>query len=201
MSAETYPWLVWPSSSGIALSPHASLKLGAVLACVRLLAESASTLPLRVYQGEGPERVPVDGPLSQLLARPSPGMTLPSLIGMAVAWMALAGNSYLAKYRDPTGIVQLGVIPADRVAVELIGGEPFYTIHLDVGPSVHGTFDIVDLRMPVSLDGILGASPIHLALELGLSAVVQETAGSLFNNQAIPAACWPSTRPGPTART
>jgi HK97 family phage portal protein len=187
MTAETYPWLVWPSSSGIALSPQASLKLAAVQACVRLLAESASTLPLRVYRGEGPDRVPSPGPLAQLLQRPSPGMTLPSLIGMAVTWMVLAGNSYLAKFRDPSGIVQLGVIPADRVAVELIGGEPFYTIHLDTGPSVHGTFDIVHLRMPVSLDGILGASPIHLAREsLGLSAVVAETAGALFNNQAVP---------------
>jgi HK97 family phage portal protein len=187
MDAETYPWLVWPFSSGIALSPHASLKLAAVQACVRLLAESASTLPLRVYQGEGPARVPVDGPLAQLLKRPSPGTTLPSLLGMTVAWMALAGNCYWAKYRDPSGIVQLGAIPADRVAVELVGGEPFYTIHLDTGPSVHGTFDIVHMRMPVSLDGILGASPIHLAREsLGLAAVVQETAGSLFTNQAVP---------------
>jgi HK97 family phage portal protein len=187
MTAETYPWLVWPSSSGIALSPQASLKLAAVQACVRLLAESASTLPLRVYQGEGPERVPSPSPLAQLLQRPSPGMTLPSLLGMTVAWMALSGNSYWAKYRDPTGIVQLGAIPADRVAVELVGGEPFFSISLDTGPSVHGTFDIVHIRMPVSLDGILGASPIHLAREsLGLSAVVQETAGALFNNGAIP---------------
>jgi HK97 family phage portal protein len=187
LSAETYPWLIWPSSSGIALSPQASLKLAAVLSCVRLLAESVSTLPLRVYRGEGPDRVPSPGPLQQLLLRPSPGMTLPALIGMAVSWMAISGNSYLAKFRDPTGIVQLGVIPADRVAVELIGGEPFYSVHLDIGPSVHGTFDIVHLRMPVSLDGILGASPIHLAREsLGLAAVVHETAASMFNNHAIP---------------
>jgi len=161
--------------------------VAAVSACVRLLAESASTLPLRVFRGEGPERVPSNGPLGELLKRPSPGTTLPSLIGMTVAWMALAGNCYWAKYRDTSGIVQLGAIPADRVAVELVGGEPFFTLHLDTGPSIHGTFDIVHMRMPVSLDGILGISPIYHAREqLGLAAMVEQTAVSLFSNQAIP---------------
>lgn len=187
MTSEQYPWLVWPSSSGIAFSPLSSLKLAAVTACVRLLAESASTLPLKVYRGEGPDRVPSDSPLAGLLRSPSPGTTLPSLIGMTVAWMALAGNCYWAKLRSPDGIVQLAAIPADRVAVELVGGEPFYTLHLDTGPSIHGTFDIVHMRMPVSLDGILGVSPIgHAREQLGLAATVEQTAVSLFSNQAIP---------------
>ena len=76
--------------------------------------------------------------------------------------MASSGNCYLAKYRDPRGIVQLGAIPADRVAVELVGGEPSTPCTSTPARAIHGTFDIVHMRMPVCLDGILGVSPIHL---------------------------------------
>ncbi|HWF31127.1 MAG TPA: phage portal protein [Solirubrobacteraceae bacterium] len=180
------------------MSPLASLKLPAVLACVRLLAESVSTLPLGVFQGTGPARTPVEGGLTQLLERPSPGTTLPNLLGMTVAHMALSGNCFWGKLRNGEGqIEQLAAIPPDRVAVEVVGGEPFYTLHLDTGSSVHGTFDILHMRMPLSLDGVLGVSPVFHAREtLGLAAVVEQTASSLFSNSAVPRGVLAVATPG-----
>jgi HK97 family phage portal protein len=187
LTEEQYPWLAQLTSTGFSLSPLAALRLPAVLACVRLLAESASTLPLRVYQGTGPNRVPVTGGLSQLLERPSPGTTTPNFVASLVAHMAMQGEVFVGKFRNAEGqIEQLAMLPPDRVSVELVGGFPIYTLSLEGGTTEHSTYDILHLKM-ISLDGIRGISPLHHAREaLGLAAATQETASSLFSNGAIP---------------
>lgn len=182
-------WMVPPTASGVAVTPDSALRIVDVLACVRLLAESASVCPLIPYVRRGESRQRSAGPLRELLARPAPATSQANLIASTVGALALRGNAYWGKFRDPTGrIAQLAAIPPDRVSVELAGpgAEPVYTLLSDQGVSQHGPEDILHFR-GVSFDGVYGVSPIQMAREsLGLAAAMTETSAALFGNQAVP---------------
>lgn len=181
------PWMAPPTAAGIAVSPEAALRLPTVLACIRLLAETASTLPLKSYRRSPDGREPFEGRIARLLERPSPGNTQANLITQVVASLAARGNAFIGKFRGESGEVeQLALIPASHVAVELVGGAPVYTVSGAHGVTSHDAADIVHLKL-LSTDGITGLSPLGQAREaLGLAAATDETASSLFRNQANP---------------
>lgn len=137
------PWLAQPTAAGIAVTPEGALRLVDVLACVRLLAESASILPLKAYRRTEDGREPYTGRLADLLERPSPATCQANLIAQTVASMAMRGNAYWGLFRNGEGVVeQLAILPPDRVAVELVGGSPMYTVSGAHGVTSHGA----DLR-------------------------------------------------------
>lgn len=175
--------------AGVAVTPETALRIVDVLACVRLLAESASTLPLKPYRRKANgERVLYTGKLAQLLERPAPATTQANLIAQLVGALALRGNAFLGKFRDGDGeIVQLGLLPPDRVQVELVRGEPVYTLTHDTGEQTrHGTEDVLHFK-GLSMDGIVGLSPIAQAREaLGLAGALAEYGSALFGNAATP---------------
>lgn len=174
--------------AGVTVTPATALQLVDVLACVRLLAETASTLPLIAYRRRGEARERADGPLASLLSRPSPGNTQANLVAQLVGSLALRGNAFLGKYRNGEGeIEQLGMLPPDRIEVELRGGLPFYTLTSDKGRrTVHGPTDILHFK-GLSVDGLVGLSPIGQAREaLGLSRALAEQASAMVANDATP---------------
>ena len=60
--------------------------------CVRMIAEAASSVPLLVNDGE---KELAAQPLKQLLARPNPAQTGRELVENIVAFLLVAGNSYV----------------------------------------------------------------------------------------------------------
>ncbi|MGI8595748.1 MAG: phage portal protein, partial [Thermoleophilaceae bacterium] len=181
------PWMAPPTAAGIAVTPEGALRLVDVLACVRLLAESASILPLKAYRRTEDGREPYTGRLADLLERPSPATCQANLIAQTVASMAMRGNAYWGLFRNGEGVVeQLAILPPDRVAVELMAGEPLYSISGAHGVTTHGADQVLHFK-GVSIDGITGLSPLGQAREaLGLAAAVEETTSALFANQAAP---------------
>ena len=178
------------TAAGPVVGERTALQIVDVLACVRLLAETASTLPLIAYRrsGEGRERLP-GGRLVDLLHMPAPAVTQANLIGQLVASLAMRGNAFLGKFSGEDGsIQQLGVIPPERVTVEVRGGLPLYTLsHQNGRQTTHGQSDILHVRMPLSLDGVLGLSPIALAREaLGLARALGQHASALVGNESTP---------------
>lgn len=160
-----------------------------MLACVRLLAESASVCPLIPYRRVGETRQRSTGALKALLDRPAPATSQANLVSSTVAALAMRGNAYWGKFRGPDGsIAQLAAIPPDRVSVKLAGpgAEPIYTLLSDQGVSEHTSADILHFK-GMSVDGVYGVSPITLAREsLGLAAAMIETSSALFGNSAVP---------------
>jgi HK97 family phage portal protein len=175
--------------AGVPINAEAALRIVDVLACVRLLAETASTLPLISYRrlaDGGRERY--DGALHDLLDRPSPATTQANLIAQTVGCLALRGNAFWGKYRADGGeIEQIAVLPNDRVTVQIRGGLPFYTLtHLDGRQTTHGQSDVLHFR-GLSMDGVVGLSPIAQCREaLGLAASLRDHASALFANGAAP---------------
>jgi HK97 family phage portal protein len=175
-----------PTIAGERVNPRNALQLADVLACVRAISEAAATLPLIAYRRlpNGRERLP-GGRLVSLLERPAPSVTQSAFVGQVVASLALRGNAYVALYKGEEGSVeQLGVIAPDRVQVEIKAGLPLYTLtHEDGRLTTHGVDDVLHVRMPLSLDGVLSASPIALAREaLGLNKALTEESSALVAN-------------------
>lgn len=147
---------------GERLSVERALGLADVFACVRVLAESAASLPLHTYRrtDAGRERVST-GRLAELLERPAPGVTTSSFIGTVMAHLLLHGNCYVGKYRDEAGrIAQLGPLDPRQIRVELVRGVPVYELHRDGRTTRHGPDDVLHVRAALSTDGTLGLSPI-----------------------------------------
>lgn len=84
---------------------------------------------------------------------------------------------------------QLGLLPPDRVRVELRRGAPVYTV-ADAGSgrlSEHGVDDIIHVRA-LGSDGLVGLSPVRqCAVALGLSRNLTHHASAFFRNSARPA--------------
>jgi len=179
-----------PTASGMSVTPHTALRIVDVLACVRLLSESAACCPLVSYVRRGEARQRSTTALHDLLDRPAPAMTQAALVGATVGALALRGNAFLGKFRDYSGrVAQLAPLSNDLVSVSLAGpgGEPRYTLVSGAGVSEHGSEDILHIRGALSVDGIHGVSPVGLAREaLGLASALTATSAALFDNQAVP---------------
>lgn len=159
--------LLLGAREGERVSVDRALGLADVFACVRVLAESAASLPLHVYRrtDDGRERV-TGGGLRSLIERPAPAVTTASLVGALVGHLTLHGNAFVGKYRDPGGVIeQLGLLDPARVQVKIEAGAPVYELATDKGMRRHGPADVLHVRAPLSVDGIIGLAPIRVVRE------------------------------------
>jgi HK97 family phage portal protein len=189
LSRESVP-NVWLSGTTIASAPvsaDAALRLTDVYACVALLARSASLTPLHAFRRTPAGRVRVQGPATELLWQPAPATSQANFIAQCVGSLALRGEFFCGKFKRGGELVQLGLLPIDRITVEIKNGEPRYTITHDTGrQTVHGTDDVLHVKT-WTVDGVRGASPIAYCREsLGLATALRDTASALFTNQSTP---------------
>ncbi len=157
-------------------------------ACVRLLADSISSLPLHVYRktAAGRVRAGSDQRAVQLLNRPSPGSTGVDLISQVVTHLNVFGECFVAKYRSDQTIVQLGLIHPESVQVELRGQRVVYTLSTARGITEHGPDDILHIK-GMSLDGLRGLSPVaQCRTALGLSSSLQASAKAFTEHGSRP---------------
>lgn len=186
------------TATGLRVSPDRAMQLPVVLACVRVLSESFSILPLRVYrvQGNSRKRLRKHWLLDLLGRRPNPYQTPFEWREMMQGHLALRGNAYNEIQTDRRGnITALMPMHPDRVKIEFLsGGTEFdyryrYTDRVGV-EHVLTRGEVWHLR-GLSSDGISGLSPIALAREsaaLGLAA--QEYGARFFQNDAKPGGGW-----------
>jgi HK97 family phage portal protein len=157
-----YTDLATVSRSGANVTPDSAMQVSAVMACVRVLAESMASLPLIVYrrlEPRGKERA-TEHPLYTIL--------------------------HDAPNRSTAELLPLH---PDRVKVErLPNGKLLYTV---TNP-VTGQSRILDRSAVfhvrgLSSDGLWGLSPIALAREsIGLALATEAHGSRLFSNKAIP---------------
>lgn len=98
-----------PTLSGVAVTDQTALRVTAVLSCVKVLAESISTLPLMVFerQANGDKRAATEHPLSSILhALCNEEATAQSVRETLCAHVLLRGNAYARVVRDGGGDVR-----------------------------------------------------------------------------------------------
>ncbi len=178
------------ATSGEVVTVERSLGLDSVYAAIRLIAESGGALPLKTYEratGGGRLEVP-DDPVYELLHdEPNPEMTAVDLWSLVLTHAVSWGNGYLGKRRAGGPVPELWPLLPDRMQVRREGGRKVYTYRREDGRLEEmGAQDVIHVH-GVSLDGLVGLSPIGLAREvLGAIIAGQRFSGRFFANAAVP---------------
>lgn len=160
----------WPVEflrGGSAVSPDSAMQIGAVLACVRVVAESVMMLPLevRAREGRGTRRateLPIYGLLHDL---PNPEMTSADLRMTLQGHLTTWGNGYAQKVPDRAGRwMELWPLAPNRMTVKRAPDESLVYEYREASGELR-TFpqrEIMHVR-GLSFDGLMGYSPVALA--------------------------------------
>jgi HK97 family phage portal protein len=186
------------TGAGVDVSEESALTFSAVYGCVRILAESAASLPLKVYRragARGKATARQHWAWSLLHDEPNPEMT-------AVVWRELGmvhvltwGNAYSRiEWAGDGSARAVWPIHPSRVTVKRsAGGSVFYEVRPDPAtdppgghPAILEPADV--LHVPaLGWNGLVGLSPVRLAREaVGLGQAAEAFGSGFFGNGARP---------------
>jgi HK97 family phage portal protein len=173
--------------AGKPVNTHTALQVATVWACIRLISETISTLPLITYQrnGSGGRDVARDHWLYALLHdAPNANMTAVEFWEAVVAHLCLWGNSYWLKTYIGKRVVSLELLRPDRMEVKL--DKDGFLIYAYSDPR-HGykeyTEDEIAHLKGFGVNGLIGLSPIAYARNSLASAMAaDEASGRVFAN-------------------
>lgn len=177
--------MTWSPSGAGAGGISSAMRLSAVWACIRLVTDAISTLPLDTYQRDSGSRLPYR-PRPRYLDFGAPHLTRVQYLTEVVMSLLTDGNAFVATPRDRFGVVQsLAVLDPSRVSVVRESGRVVFRVagsefsDLDV-------MHIAGLRLPGALRGL---SPIGAARDIVDAAAAAQAAGkSHFDNASVPPA-------------
>jgi HK97 family phage portal protein len=172
-----------PTASGEPVTIESALRLSTVWGCVRLLADSVSTLPLHVYRGD--DRDPI--PTPPLLARPSADFPeLADWLWAVMASLLLRGNAWgVITGRSGSTLLpsQVDLVHPDRVAITTEEGRRV----IRIGGQKYDREDLFHVKAypwPGQLEGL---SPIAYAREaIGLGLGSERYGAKFFNSADLP---------------
>lgn len=185
--------------AGLDVSETLAANCGALMACVRLMAGTVATLPLRLYErtgtrGKQPAR---DHPLYRLLHdAPNPRMTAVEFRELAQHHLELRGNFFAQKVTNRRGVTEeLWPLHPDRIRMlveeeQTAGREGRvaavrYLYRRTNGQEVALDEDAVLHIRGLGSDGILGYSPVTLHREsIGLTMAAEAYGAAHFGNGA-----------------
>jgi HK97 family phage portal protein len=187
-----------PTAAGEAVTTDTAMRLSTVWACVKLLADSVSTLPLHAYRGD--DRDPI--PTPPLLQRPSADFDeLSDWLWAVMASLLLRGNAWGVPTRAGAVLqaVQVDLVHPDRVAVSLEDGR--WVIR--IGGVEFDRSELWHVKAYTWPGTILGLSPIEYAREAsGSGSASRSSARASSATRPSPRGCSPvpkaSTKRSPT---
>lgn len=184
--------IVFRAQGGVRVDEFNAMTLGAVFACVRVIAETIAGLPWQEFKQAGSNRVrmendPVDWLLDTQANPETPAFQFrETLVAHALTW----GNGYAEIERDGAGRpLWLWQITPDRVSVERDdNGRIVYCVNNGHGsePTYLPAADVYHLR-GLGFDGLVGYSVIAFAARsIGVGIGVDQASGSFFENDSTP---------------
>ena len=174
----------WGLVDGEPVDTDAALRLPAVWASVRLLADSVSTLPLEML-ARGGDR---PGPVPAWLDEPAAGMPLGEWLYAVMTSLLLRGNAYgLITARSGPGLLpaQVDLAHPDTVSVfvDPDTGRPTYR----VGGQEFSREQVWHVRAFTLPGVLLGMSPVDYARQaIGLGLGAERFGASFFGSGAVP---------------
>ena len=169
--------------SGTAVTAEKALKLSAVWACVRLRAETISTLPLHLRDGDG--NIASDHPLYAILHDcPNADMSAVEFWQAMTVSQDLWGNAYARIFRNSVGnVIALEPMDSESMTVaRLEDGALQYRYCKGGKTTKYAETEILHFK-GFSLDGLVGLSPIRYAADtLGGQMDANSSAAREFKN-------------------
>lgn len=178
------------TSSGKHVTVDSALQLSTVWACTRLLSETISTLPLKVYQNneDGSRTAAKAHPLYKLLCqRPNAEYTPSRFMLMIIASICLWGNAYVEKIYIGTRLVSLDILLPQTVVIKrLDNGALEYAVLKNGKERKISESDMMHIR-GFGIDGITGLSPVAQGREtVGSATAADQSAGKFFKKGMQP---------------
>lgn len=175
------------SKSSVLVTETSAMRMSAVFACVRILSETVASLPLMVYTRNSTGKYRAwNHPLYKILHdKPNSEMTAYSFFQMLVSHMCLWGNAYALIDYDRSGtITELWPLLPNKMQIRRSSSgtlDYLYTLP-DGTVKTFVYWQIIHLKM-LSLDGVVGLSPISYAREaIGLGLAAEEFGSRFFSN-------------------
>lgn len=178
------------ATSGVTVSATTALRVPAVSAGVKAIAEAVAILPLHAYrrQADGSRERIADAPSTLLNGDANPWTRGPQLRELLTSDAIAYGNGFAVIVRDGEGAPrELHRVHPQSVSVDVdpVSGEPRYRI----GSRTLNFMDVLHLRAPcpTSTDAVTGKSPLLEAKDaIGLLITLQGHASRLFANGGRP---------------
>lgn len=180
------------SGAGKSVTPTSAMRLSAVYACVRVIAETIASLPLNVYEitPDG-SRKATEHPLYRLLHdEPNGEMTSFVWRETMLTHLLLWGNSYTQVIRSGrNGILALYPLLPDKMDVDRDSAGNLTYEYTAAGGQTYSLTPVYDvLHIPgLGFDGVVGYSPIAFEKNaVGLGLATEEYGSKFFSNGATP---------------
>lgn len=179
-----------PTNSGVTVSADTAMRVSAVFACTRVLAEDVAKLPLLIYRrkDKGRERATNHNLYDLLHNQPNEFQTSSEWREMMQGHAALRGNAYSYISRAGGRVLELLPIHPDRCAPKL--DKEFqltYELTFETGERRIVPKDEIFHLKGLSSNGYEGISVVGMAREsIGLAAATEKFGGQLFKNGAKP---------------
>lgn len=175
------------SAAGKSVTVNSALQLSTTWACVRLVSETVSTLPLKIYERlpDGSRQVANNHPLYALLCRsPNIEQTPSRFMLQIVASICLWGNAYVEKIYIGSRLVSLQPIKPQTVKPQRNKGNgALEYVVMEAGKTrTISEKNIMHLR-GFGLDGIVGLSTLTVGKEtFGAAQAADEASSKVFAN-------------------
>lgn len=168
--------------------PDAALQISAVFACVEILAQTISTLPLYVYRDKRGVRVPDKMSRLWLLLHESPNrwMTPSEFLSAMVVNRMLRGNAYALIERDSAGEpIALVPLSPDQMEVSVVEGGEVYVYYQDGDITALAPENVIHWKGLGN--GFLGLSKLDFMRATTNEAIrAQDNANSLYGKGSKP---------------
>lgn len=176
-------WLSGGNWSGQAVNARTTLQLSAAWACIRLIAETLSTLPMGLYrkQADGSKVVASNHQLYQLLhLQPNGYMSAVDFWQAILASLLLWGNAYIEKRVSGSVVTSLDFLHPERITRRLLKSGAVEWRYTD--PATGKQREIPEAAMwhipAFTLDGQVGISPIAMGANVLGSAIAADKASA-----------------------
>lgn len=175
------------TGSGVAVTAETAMNVSAVYAAVRILSETIASLPLKIYESKNGTRDIANHPLNHLLgASPNGEQTAMELREFQMTCLGLRGNAYSQVIRNNAGtVVEINPLNAAFMRVDRSASGDLVFDYSETGNSRVYTAREIWRIAGLSLNGVLGVSPIAMAKEsIGTSIATESHASRIFSNGA-----------------
>jgi HK97 family phage portal protein len=189
-------WLGSPTDSGINVNEASAMQSSAVFACIRIISETISSLPVHVFEDKAGGSAKVGAGIyhKMLTVEPNPLMSASTFREVMVSHLAGWGNCFAEIIRNGRGeAMELWPLRPDQTTPEWrdfgVEGDPdirmVYKTVSDNGTVRFLTPEDV-IHVPLfGFDGLKGYSPIHQARQaIGLSLAAEKFGNKFYANNA-----------------
>jgi len=180
------------SDAGVMVNEKQAMRLTTAYACIKVISQDLSRLSLDVFQQmpDDSMRVAREHRLHPILHdRPNPNMSSMVWRGAMLASVCAYGNGYSWIKRDKAArVISLVPLNPARTSPVKISGQLCYgTTQTDTGEAAFIEPDNMLHFMGLSLDGIVGLSPIQTCKNaFGLGLAAEKFGAQFFGNGARP---------------